>query len=408
VEVPSADRLLRAVRSLPAAVPLLERLPDGPGVALVGGAVRDLLIDREPAELDLVVEGDPGRLIATLGGTAKWHDRFGTSTVRLDGFRYDIARARQETYARPGALPDVAPATLDEDLLRRDFAVNAIAIRLNGPRAGQLSSAPCALEDLEARVLRVLHEHSFIDDPTRLFRLCRYASRLGFAIESRTAELARAAVREHALDTVSGSRVGTELRLLAREGDPIAALRSLHEIRLDVEIDPAFGIEDPALAERALGLLAAAPEARRDQLALAVAMMRIRPQTLSGLLEGLAFDAADRDAILAAATRAQPLARALSDAKRPSEIAAAVGGAAPELVALAGALGPADQARAWLERHRHVGLEIDGRDLLAAGVREGPAIGAGLRAALLAKLDGRAAGREQELAEAMRSATPNQ
>jgi tRNA nucleotidyltransferase (CCA-adding enzyme) len=405
VDVPRPDELLGAVRRLPAARLLLERLGEEPPVALVGGAVRDLLLGGRPGDLDFVVEGDAATLAARIGGTIKRHDRFGTSTVTFDGHSYDLARARRETYARPGALPDVTPADLDEDLERRDFTINAIAIVLNGPRAGELLTAPCALADLDAGVLRILHDGSFTDDPTRLFRLCRYRSRLSFEIESQTAALAREAVRDRALPSVSGSRIGTELRLLAREPDPIAALRSLGELGLDAELDPDFGIEDPALGERALELLAAAPEARRDRLAIAVASLGIPRRRLLALLDALAFEAADRDVIVAAAARAPSLAHALSEASAPSEIAAAVGGAPPELVALAGALGPSDRARAWLERLRRVALEIDGGDLLAAGIPEGPAIGIALRAALAAKLDGRASGREQELAEALRAAT---
>jgi tRNA nucleotidyltransferase (CCA-adding enzyme) len=405
MDVPATDELLDAVARLPAVAPLIERLGEKPPVALVGGAVRDVLMGGLPGDLDFVVEGDAAALAAGLGGTVKVHDRFGTSTVTLDGFSYDLARARRETYSRPGALPDVVPAPLEEDLHRRDFTVNAMAIGLNGRRRGELLTAPCALGDLDARLLRVLHDQSFIDDPTRLFRLCRYRSRLGFAIEIHTAALARVAIDDHAVGTVSGSRVGAELRLLAREPDPVAALRSLRELRLDAEIDPDFGIEDPQLGERALELLAAAPDARRDRLALAVAAIRVPRRRLAALLDTLAFEAGDRDAIVAASTRAQELARSLSGARAPSEIAAAVGGACAELVALAGALGPADQARAWLERLRHVALEIDGGDLLSAGIPEGPAIGVGLRAALMAKLDGRASGRDQELAEALRAAT---
>ncbi len=122
------------------------------------------------------------------------------------------------------------------------------------------------------------------------------------------------------------------------------------------------------------------------------------------MLESLAFLAADRDAIVAAATRARPLAAALESAASPSQVAEAIAGGGPELVALAGALGPAGPAADWLHRLRHVQLEIGGDDLLAAGVPPGPAMGGALRAALAAKLDGRAAGREQELGVALRAA----
>ncbi|HTU85214.1 MAG TPA: hypothetical protein VMF57_06540 [Solirubrobacteraceae bacterium] len=400
--LPEPDELLKRVRALPAAQPLLARLEDRPGVYLVGGAVRDLLLGGVPFDLDFVVEGDAAAVAASLGGELTVHDRFGTSTVRLDGLTYDVARARRETYARPGALPDVEPAPLEADLLRRDFTVNAIAIALGGSRAGELRAAPGALEDLDAGRLRVLHDRSFIDDPTRLLRLTRYASRLGFEIEPGTRALVTEAVEGRALCTVSGPRIGTELRLLAREKDPVNALLVLRSLGLDAAIHPGFGLRDEALARRALALMPG--DARRDRLAVSAASMGLPAADLTALLESLAFEADDRDAVVGTATWADELARALVAARAPSEIAAAAAGAPPELVALAGALGPESQAIEWLEHLRHVRLAIDGRDLLEAGVPEGPAIGRGLRAALAAKLDQRASGREQELAEALGAA----
>jgi tRNA nucleotidyltransferase (CCA-adding enzyme) len=388
--------LLDRLRALPAAKPLLSRRVSD--VYLVGGAVRDLLLGGAPLDLDLVVEGDARAVASELGGELRAYDRFGTATVVLDGFSYDIARARRETYAYPGALPDVEPAPLAEDLLRRDFTVNAIALALTG----ELTAAPAALEDLGARRLRVLHDRSFIDDPTRLFRLVRYSSRLGFEIEPHTRSLADSAVAGGALGTVSGSRLGAELRLLARERDPVAALLALADLGLDRAIHPGFAIDDADLARRALALLP--DDGRPDRLALAVAARGVPAAELSALLESLAFEAEDRDVILVAATRADDVARALAAASAPSEIAAAVTGAPSELVALAGALGPASEAREWLDTLRHVRLEIDGGDLLAAGIPEGPAIGRGLRAALAAKLDRRASGREEELAAALTAA----
>jgi tRNA nucleotidyltransferase (CCA-adding enzyme) len=395
VEVPSAITLIEQVRSLPAAGPLLSHIGSAEGVYLVGGAVRDLLLGGEPGDLDLMVDGDPVAIANRLG-EPRVHDRFGTCTVHNGPFIYDLARARTEHYSRPGALPDVAADGVHEDLKRRDFTVNAMAIALDGERPGELIAVPLALEDLRGRMLRVLHPGSFIDDPTRLLRLVRYATRLGFGIEPETRKLAAAAVGDGALETVSGARIGAELRLLAREPDPVAALAGLGSVGLDTAIQPAFGVSDRALAERALAMLP--KDGRRDDLALGLAASRVPADVLSALLERLAFEAHDRDLIVALTADAQPLAEALGNAQRPSEIAAAVGGAGPELVALAGALGPEDRARRWLDVLRHVHLEIDGTDLLAAGIPRGPAVGCGLRAALAAKLDGAAPTRASELA----------
>jgi tRNA nucleotidyltransferase (CCA-adding enzyme) len=402
MDAPDADELLARVRALPALQPLAAHVRDAAGVHLVGGAVRDLLLGGTPFDLDFVVEGDAAAFAASLGGELRVHDRFGTSTVKLGGFTYDIARARRETYSRPGALPDVAPGMLEEDLERRDFTVNAIAIALAGRVPGEIHAVERALDDLDARRLRVLHDLSFVDDPTRLLRLARYASRLGFELEPHTRELVERAVRDGALDTVSGSRIGAELRLLAREDDPACALRRLRSLRLDTAIHPGFGLEDEELARHAPELLPG--DGRPDRLILAVAARGLPGAEIAALLDRLAFEAEDRDVIRLAATRADDLAASLRRSSAPSEIAAAVAGGPPELVALAGALGPRDQAHEWLERLRHVRLSIDGRDLLAAGVPEGPAIGRGLRAALGAKLDGRADGPEAELAEALHAA----
>ena len=400
------DELLDRLATLPAAGPLLDRLRDAEGVYLVGGAVRDLLRHARPLDLDLVVDGELEPVAARLGTPARSHDRFETCTVVLDGFTYDLARARRERYPQPGALPVVTPATIEQDLSRRDFTVNALALGLSGEERGRLVSAPGGREDLRHSRLRVLHDASFRDDPTRLLRLARYVNRLGFSIEAGTLALAAAAVADGAPGTVSGARIGSELRLLAGEPDPVGAYGALAELGVDEAVAPGFGIRDGArvaLARRALGLLPA--DGHRADLVLAVAAMDLPAHQLPGLMDRWGFPAARRDRIAAAALRSPVVAQSLAVAARPSEIARAAGPGPVELVALAGALGPQDPARRWLQDLRHVRLEITGEDLLDAGVARGPAIGAGLAAALAAKLDGHAAGRAAELAEALRAAT---
>src|SRR4051794_40146115 len=199
------DDLLARVAALPCGRRLLEAAAGHGGVHLVGGAVRDLLLGREPRELDVVVEGDVAPLARRLGAGATVHERFGTATVQSDGCRFDLAAARVETYARPGALPDVRPAGIDADLRRRDVTVNALALDLG---SGELRAVEHAREDLAAGRLRVLHDASFTDDPTRLWRIARYTARLGFALEERTAALAAAAVAAGAPGTRSRGRVG--------------------------------------------------------------------------------------------------------------------------------------------------------------------------------------------------------
>ncbi len=405
MDVPSPPELLRRLHALPAARELLELLGEDPRVHLVGGAVRDLLLGREPHELDLVVEGDAAAVARRLGASPRIHPRFGTATVALRETTVDLAGSRRERYPHPGALPEVEPAPLPEDLRRRDFTINAIALVLGGEGAGGLVAVPHALGDLAGGVLRVLHERSFRDDPTRLLRLVRYASRLGFSPDSGTAALARAAAGDGALVSVSGARIGAELRLLAREADPVAALLALHGWELDVALDPHFGLREPAKARIALGLLG--ERGRSDLLVLGLAVREVPGGQLAELLDRWAFPGTEREVIMAVASRAAPLAQALASATGPGEIAALGQSAPAELVAAAGGLGPHRQASACL-RLRDVELEIGGEDLIAAGVAPGPAVGHGLRAALAAKRDGRAPGREAELAEALRAANERQ
>lgn len=379
------------LRSIPAAVPVAEVLPHA---WVVGGAVRDLLLRRPVAvDLDLVVEGDAvaaaQRLAAALAGSVVTHEAFGTASVEAGGHVYDLATARAESYARPGALPDVRPATLEEDLLRRDFTVNAIAVSFDG----RVAAAPLAFEDLDARVLRVLHERSFLDDPTRLLRLVRYATRLGFAVEAGTAALADAAVAGGALGTVTPTRIGSELRLLLREPAAVEALARVARWPLGVSL--SF---DASLVSRALSLLPS--DGRADLLLLGAAARSVEPAALASWLDALGFPGRERDVVVCVA-RADGIEGRLAGASRPSEIAAAARGVPVEAVALAGALGAEAAARAWLSDLRHVRLDIDGADLLAAGIPQGEAIGLALAAALDARLDGAAPDRDAQLAAAL-------
>jgi hypothetical protein len=166
--------VLRALAAQPGGAQLQALAGDRDDIALVGGAVRDLLLGRSPRELDVVVASDAvslaSELAGVLGADTTVHGRFGTAVVEWEAGRVDVAERRAESYASAGALPDVRPGSTQEDLRRRDFTVNAIAVVLGGPRKGELESAEHALEDLAAGSLRVLHERSFLDDPTRLLR----------------------------------------------------------------------------------------------------------------------------------------------------------------------------------------------------------------------------------------------
>ena len=429
---PPAPGLLEQLQAQPGGKELLAAAPAG--AFLVGGAVRDLLLGgRRPRELDVVVDGGyapfgraAARLAATLASrlgahaSVNEHERFGTVTVEWDDGRIDITTARRERYPTPGALPEVRAASLAEDLQRRDFTVNALACALDGAGPGELHAAPHAEEDLRAGRLRVLHERSFLDDPTRLWRLARYRARLGFAVEERTAELAADAVAGGALRTISGARVGAELRLALGEADAVAALTALEELGVLAALHPRLGF-DARLARDALGLLSeveggSGTDPRPDLLLLAVLFQPLAADLQEGveremhaLMDGMEFPAAERDLVLRAAICAEALADELAHAEENSEVYEAASYESVEGVALAGAQGELHwseagfSAQRWLSELRNVRLEITGADLLAAGIPEGPEIGRRLEAALCAKLDDElAGGREAELAAALR------
>jgi tRNA nucleotidyltransferase (CCA-adding enzyme) len=340
-------------------------------VYVVGGAVRDLMAGLGRADLDVVVEGDAAALAARLGAEPREHERFATAKVEFDGHEVDIASARSESYPHPGSLPVVSPAVaIEADLGRRDFSVNAMAIPLSGePR---LIDPHGGRADLEAGLLRVLHRESFADDPTRAIRAARYAARLGLELEPQTEALLRAAD----LDTVSADRRRTELLRLAGEATAPRGFALLRE----------------------WGLLASRGE--EDDLVERVAALAAAPLWAERL------DPADRArALLAAALGPAGDERELASAQpeRPSQAVELARGHDPVELVLARALG-AEWLDHYLEKWSAVTLTIDGADLIAAGVPQGPALGRGLAAALRAKLDGEIASRDQELATALAAA----
>src|SRR6195952_1520508 len=221
-------------------------------VYLVGGAVRDLILGRGRADIDLVVEGDPAALAAALGAEPLvTHPRFGTMKVDWNGEEIDLAAARRESYVRPGALPTVdLGAPIRTDLARRDFTVNAMAIPLAEP--ADLLDPYDGQVDLRDGLLRVIHDRSFVDDPTRAIRAARYASRFGFGIEPHTRELLQAAD----LTSVTPERRAEELRRLAREERGVRGLELLAGWGL---VEPRPGGESFALAREVDRLLAPPP-----------------------------------------------------------------------------------------------------------------------------------------------------
>ncbi len=361
---PDFNRLASLVWTHPAIARVRETAEQP--VYLVGGAIRDGLADFQVDDIDLVIEGDPVPLARSLDPGVQVNDRFGTVNLLIDGYPVDIAMARTETYARPGALPDVTPGSLTDDLIRRDFSINAMAIGIE--EQAELIDPFGGIKDLRSGVLRVLHERSFEDDPTRALRAARYAARLGFDLEPKTTEL----MMNVNLATVSSDRVDNELRLISLEEN---ALEGFRLARIWGLID--FGEGRLDLAERAIELIEVDPwagEAPREVLIF--------------------------EAIFGGLGDLSPL---LEEPGSPWEARRRARGRTPVELVLARAMG-ADWLDSWQSDWRWVELEITGADLLAAGVPEGPAVGAGLDAALEAKLNRGISGADAEMEVALQVA----
>jgi tRNA nucleotidyltransferase (CCA-adding enzyme) len=376
---------------------------------LVGGAVRDLLLHLPTSDLDLVVGGDAGELADAIGARhgirPRRHDRFGTATLELpEGVRLDLARPRRETYAHNGALPRVEfPATLEEDLFRRDFAIHAMALPLSG--AGGLVDPFGGRSDLAARRLRVLHPRSFLDDPTRAYRAVRYAARLGFRIEAAAVRLLREAVAAGAFDAVSGDRLRRECALILAESGRVRSAALMARLGLDRVIAPSLA--RPGAAAR---LRAAESAARRlgverlEPLCYLLAWMGDAPQrSLAETADRLALAGAARETWLGW-RRTRGLARGIASLSGAARIRRARG-VPREIAAAVAATLPARDRAAWVAAVRapRPELSIRGRDLIAAGVPPGPAVGEALARTLAAREEGRI-GPDRELDFALAAA----
>lgn len=198
---------------------------------IVGGPVRDILLSVKNYDLDFVIEGDAIKFARSLNsrlkGGLKAHKAFGTATISFKDTRIDIVTARKETYNHPAAYPDVKPAAIKEDLFRRDFTINAMAISVNNKSFGELIDLYGGYKDLKKKIIRIMHDKSFMDDPTRIFRAVRFSVRFGFKIEPRTRKLIKEAVSQGLVGEVNLGRVKKEIELLLKEKKPVKCLRVL-------------------------------------------------------------------------------------------------------------------------------------------------------------------------------------
>ena len=369
---------------------------------IVGGRVRDLLLERPATDLDLVVEGDALELVRALaldqGGEAVVHPRFGTATYRNGTLRFDLATARTETYSRPGVLPDVRPGPIEEDLARRDFTVNAMALRLSPPDAGTLLDRFGSRQDVEEGLIRLLHHGSFVDDPTRTMRAIRYEQRLGFQIEPST--LALLSRDLHLLPSVGVDRLRREFDLFLLESKPELPLLRAESLGVLRTIDPALQLgarlsEIFQSARRKLGQVEPA-------IYLALLLYSLETGAAMQFLERYRFPKESIGIVKGTLALRDSEARISVEGLRDSQVHALFKGVDRDSVSAFGIAAEIDVARAraadYLSRLADMRPKLTGKDLIALGMPRGPDIGRFLNRLLEARLDGLTASREDEAA----------
>jgi tRNA nucleotidyltransferase (CCA-adding enzyme) len=379
------------------------------GVYLVGGTVRDILLGERSFDVDIAVEGDAialARLVAgELGGRVTEHEKFGTATVLYGrGQRIDVVSARTEFYDAPAALPTVEHASIREDLFRRDFTINAMAVSLKGEDFGRLVDPFGGRADLEARTLRVLHNLSFVEDPTRIFRAIRYENRYGLRMSEHTAGLARSCIEMGLVGDLSSERLRNELEDLLGEHEVRASILRLAELGADQAVHPRLAADEEAaaLVERARALADRyGLEVPAWRIGVAVLARRMRSDEVYDWLSRLKVRRPDAE-LIAHAVRVGPLLveRLTANSLAPADVVEAAEPYAPDAPLYALALADIPALRRYFEELRFVRLEITGRDLAELGLGESPRVGEVLRELRRRKLNGELDGRESELAAA--------
>lgn len=383
----------------------------------VGGGVRDLWLERNEIDIDLVLDGElwpfASRLAARLGGVLQTHPQFLTAELAAPGgVRIDLAQLRAERYSTPAALPTVEPGTLVSDLARRDFSINTLAIPLTPGLGERLIDFHGGLRDLSAGLLRALHPGSFRDDPTRILRGLEFESRFGFSWTEESRREAGRAIADGHVAALSPGRLGEALRrALGRPENAGRVLRRLGELGLLTSVDP--GMEG---APGAAGLFDSSLAAYRDAagtcvvasfpLALLCLALGVAGRCAERWAHRLALLSDERDLVTAGPERVREAVATLTSEALPSAVHSRLGPLAESELAVVAAHG--EVARAWVERElaelRSLRLRISGRELLAAGIAAGPALGRALDLTLGARLDGRLDA-DEELEFALRAAS---
>jgi len=382
----------------------------------VGGYVRDLLLGQGNVDIDLVVEGDAiavaRRLAHSLKAAVAPHPRFGTAHLRLPGGRtLDLATARSERYPHAAALPEVQPAPLLVDLFRRDFSINAMAARIDRHRFGPLIDPLGGLRDLERGQIRALHEQSFIDDPTRLFRTARFEGRYRFVIARSSLRLMKAAVKRGAIGHLAGLRIFRELYLVAKEPSVLRIIRRLGDLDVLTAIHPKLALPAAAfgLLERVRRVLSQSPsmpllEGAAEGEALLLGMLYfLHPKTIVAILTRLTPPQRIAEKLVTDHKACRHAARKLTCAidLRQSRIARLLDPLSPEarIVLLAELVkGSAREAVSqYLTTSWSITPLLKGGDLHRLGLKPGPIYRRTLAALRAAKLDGRLHTKEDEV-----------
>ncbi len=376
----------------------------GQRLFLVGGVVRDLLLERPNLDLDLVVEGDAIKLAEELArlknGEVLARSRFNTAKIRWERWTVDIAAARAESYCQPGALPSIQSfCDIHSDLIRRDFSINAMAVFLDPPHFGDLIDLYGGEEDLKKSLIRVLHDQSFIDDATRIWRAVRYEQRLDFKIEKHTLALIQRDLPY--LETISGDRLRGELELCLEEEKPQKSLRRADELGVLVKIHPHLKFGEPSfrLFKKARGRLEPFSAPQEFYLALLVygltakeltefsAFLKI-PKTAARVLQETLQLKDELPALAEKGLTNGAIYRLLS---RFHQTAILVN------LLIATSFTVQQRIELYLEKLQNVRIALNGKDLLEMGITAGPQVKETLELLLEARLDGQIKSRAEEI-----------
>ena len=369
---------------------------------LVGGTVRDMALGQRPADLDLVGVGDltelASALAAELGGEVVARSQFETFKLRLGDALVDLTTARRESYARPGALPTVSPGDMQQDLARRDFSVNAMAVRLApADEWGQLLDPFSGYEDIGHRMVRALHPDSFMDDATRMLRAVRYAGRLDFGIEPATRDM----VQRHSpyLESITGDRLRREFERIFREDRVASILKLAQELGVLGAVHSGLRF-DESMAER-LRIVETAPTPESDLLVLSLLTYPTPASLRSAMIARLNMSSSWATAVRDTGAIKERLDGLAAPDLRASQVYRLLRGYALSAVRGCALAAGNRTATHWLERYdrelRHVRTTLDGDDLLGMGAPEGPFVGRLLDELLDARLDGVVSTREDEV-----------